>query len=103
MCLKSDEIFPHQDRHVRDYIIHPDYRRGSQYNDIALLFLIEPVKIAENVNIVCLPQQDDIFDGASCFASGWGKDRFGASGRYQVPKKKDQEFSIWAHGNRRCS
>lgn len=71
---------------MRDYIIHPDYRRGSQYNDIALLFLFEPVTIAENVNTICLPQQNDIFDGTVCFASGWGKDQFGANGRYQVPE-----------------
>lgn len=80
----SDEIFPHQDRQVRDYVIHPEYRRGSQFNDIALLFLAEPVTIAENVNVACLPQQGDVFDGVSCFASGWGKDQFGANGRYQV-------------------
>lgn len=81
-----DEIFPHQDRQVRDYVIHPEYRRGSQFNDIALLFLAEPVTIAENVNVACLPQQGDVFDGVSCFASGWGKDQFGANGRYQVRK-----------------
>lgn len=79
-----DEIFPHQDRYVRDYVIHPEYRRGSQHNDIALLFLAEPVTIAENVNVACLPQHGQIFDGVSCFASGWGKDQFGANGRYQV-------------------
>lgn len=83
----SDEIFPHQDRYVRDYVIHPEYRRGTQYNDIALLFLAEPVTIAENVNVACLPRHGDTFDGVSCFASGWGKDQFGANGRYQVRKK----------------
>lgn len=80
----TDEIYPHQERQVRDYIIHEDYRRGSQFNDIALLILIQPVDIAENVNVICLPQQADMFDGSRCIASGWGKDRFGANGRYQV-------------------
>lgn len=67
----KDEIFPHQDRQVRDYVIHPEYYRGGLYNDVALLFLTEPVEIAENVNTVCLPVSGDIFDGKRCFASGW--------------------------------
>lgn len=66
----KDEIFPHQDRQVRDYIIHPEYHRGSLYNDIALLFLTNPVDIAENVNVICLPNPHDVFDHARCFASG---------------------------------
>lgn len=70
----KDELFPHQDRTVRDYIIHPDYARGTLYNDVALLFLTEPVEIAENVDIICLPNSDDTFDHArSCFAAGWGQ------------------------------
>lgn len=82
--LSLDEIFPHQDRQVRDYVIHPEYYKGGLFNDIALLFLSSPVDIVENVNTVCLPNQGDIFDGARCFASGWGKDLFGKEGKYQV-------------------
>ncbi|XP_055316143.1 uncharacterized protein LOC129575928 [Sitodiplosis mosellana] len=84
----KDEIFPHQDRQVRDYVIHPEYYRGGLYNDVALLFLTEPVEIAENVNIACLPTQNDVFDHARCFASGWGKDLFGKEGKYQVILKR---------------
>lgn len=54
-------------------MIHPEYYRGGLYNDVALLFLSEPVEIAENVNIACLPSQYDNFDHARCFASGWGR------------------------------
>lgn len=81
---KLDEIFPHQDRQVRDYIIHPEYYKGGLFNDVALLFLAEPLEIAENVNTVCLPAHGDNFDGSRCFASGWGKDLFGKEGKYQV-------------------
>lgn len=69
---------------MRDYVIHPDYHRGSLHNDIALLFLAKPIDITENVNTVCLPRYGDIFDGSRCFASGWGKDSFGHEGKYQV-------------------
>lgn len=65
-------------------MIHPDYYKGGLFNDIALLFLTEPVNIVENVNTVCLPEQDALFDGSRCFASGWGKDLFGKEGKYQV-------------------
>lgn len=84
----KDEIFPHQDRQVRDYVIHPEYYRGGLYNDIALLFLTSPVEIVENVNTVCLPGHGEIFDGSRCFASGWGKDLFGKEGKYQVILKR---------------
>ena len=73
---------------MRDYVIHPEYYRGGLYNDVALLFLSEPVEIAENVNIACLPNQHDVFDHARCFASGWGKDLFGKEGKYQVILKR---------------
>ncbi|XP_031632936.1 phenoloxidase-activating factor 2-like [Contarinia nasturtii] len=84
----KDEIFPHQDRSVRDYVIHPEYHRGALHNDVALLFLAQPVDIAENVNTVCLPNPGDVFDHARCFASGWGKDLFGKDGKYQVILKR---------------
>lgn len=68
----KDEIFPHQDRYVSEIIIHEEYYKGGLFNDIALLFLDKPVEIAENVNTVCLPPQDYVFDNSRCFASGWG-------------------------------
>lgn len=86
--ITKDEIFPHQDRQVRDFVVHPEYYRGGLFNDVALLFLAEPVVIAENVNTVCLPPQGEIFDGSRCFASGWGKDLFGKEGKYQVILKR---------------
>merc|ERR1712165_508191 len=30
----------------------------------------------------------EVFDGTSCFATGWGKDEFGAAGQYQVVLKE---------------
>lgn len=68
MTLQNpDEIFPHQDRQVRDYVVHPEYYRGGLFNDIALLFLTSPIEIAENVNTVCLSNHGDNFDGSRCF------------------------------------
>lgn len=82
------EIFPHQDRQVAEIIIHENYYKGGLFNDVALLFLGTPVKLAENVNTVCLPPQDYDFNENRCFASGWGKDLFGKIGKYQVILKR---------------
>lgn len=87
----KDELFPHQDRNVREVIVHPGYYKGGLYNDIALLIMDEPAKISEVVNTVCLPpvgSRGSQFDGKRCFASGWGKDLFGKEGKYQVILKR---------------
>lgn len=68
-----DEPFPHQDRGVAEVLIHENYRRGSHFNDIALLILDKPVDLAENVNTACLPPHDFVFEHQRCYATGWGK------------------------------
>lgn len=73
----KNELFPHQDRNVKSIVIHPDYYAGALYNDIGLIFLESAVEYAENVDVVCLPQQGAIFDHSQCFATGWGKDSYG--------------------------
>merc|ERR1712012_1398860 len=35
-----------------------------------------------------LPQPEELFDFQTCFATGWGKDQFGAAGNYQVVLKE---------------
>ncbi|KAL7299625.1 hypothetical protein TKK_0007387 [Trichogramma kaykai] len=80
----TDEPLPHQDRRVSLITSHPDYRSGILFNDYALLILESPFELADNVELLCLPDQDDNFDDANCHATGWGKDQFGDSGRFQV-------------------
>ncbi|KZC07692.1 Serine proteinase stubble [Dufourea novaeangliae] len=84
----ANEIFPHQDRNVQKVIVHEKYHSGALYNDVALLILTEPVELAENVDIICLPDYNTVYDGSRCFASGWGKDTFGKQGHYQIILKK---------------
>lgn len=80
----EDETFPHQDRKVEDCVIHEHFHKHLFLNDIALLFLAKPVDITENVNTVCLPPPNQNFDLQRCFVSGWGKNMFGPSGRYET-------------------
>ncbi|KAL0808582.1 hypothetical protein ABMA28_013024 [Loxostege sticticalis] len=85
----TKEIYPYQDRDVESIEIHKDFNGGNLFYDAALLFLNKPMDPAPNVGVACLPppkrpQQE----GTRCFASGWGKDKFGKEGRYQVILKK---------------
>lgn len=84
----KNEIYPHQDRRVKEIIVHENYHAGALYNDVALLLLQDPVDFAENVDVVCLPDRNTIVNSSHCFASGWGKDVFGKEGKYQVILKK---------------
>lgn len=84
----KNEIYPHVDHQIESWIIHEKFDKGPLYNDVALLFLKTPVQAEKHINTICLPPQDTIFDFSRCFASGWGKDEFGRSGKYQVILKK---------------
>ncbi|KAL4714711.1 hypothetical protein ACJJTC_002570 [Scirpophaga incertulas] len=85
----TKEIYPYQDRDVSNVEIHKDFNGGNLFYDIALLFLSKPVDMAPNVGLACLPQpRQRARAGTRCFASGWGKDKFGKEGRYQVILKK---------------
>ncbi|XP_058836998.1 phenoloxidase-activating factor 2-like [Topomyia yanbarensis] len=86
----KNELYPHQDRRVREIIVHEKFHKGSLANDVALLILEQPFDLAENIQPVCLPPKNTQFDGSSCFASGWGKNVFGKEGKYQVILKKVQ-------------
>jgi len=85
------ELFPHQDRQVSYVKIHEHFNPTNLHNDFALLFLNSRVELAPNVDTICLPQQDYIFnDNTYCWATGWGKDRFGKEGLFQNVLKEIQ-------------
>merc|ERR1711970_1171655 len=57
-------------------------------NDFAVPFTSEDFVLSSHIDTVCLPQADELFDGTTCFATGWGKDKFGSAGQYQVVLKE---------------
>merc|ERR1712117_272603 len=67
----QNERYDHQDRKVQSLAIHPEFNGRNLNNDFALLFAA-----------------DESFEGSTCFATGWGKDQFGAAGQYQVVLKE---------------
>lgn len=73
----TKELYIHQDRGVAEVIVHPRFNPKTLHNDVALLILNDPVQIGGHIGLICLPEQDQLFDHKRCFASGWGKDKFG--------------------------
>ncbi|XP_076054682.1 phenoloxidase-activating factor 2-like [Oratosquilla oratoria] len=83
------ELFPHHDRYVKQVVIHPQFNPRNLHYDFALLHLESPADIGPNVDTVCLPGLNDVYDYANCLATGWGKDQFN-NGKYQNILKKVQ-------------
>ena len=84
----ATEPFPHQDRAVASLAVHPEFNGRNLANDFAVLFMAADFSLDYNVDTVCLPEPGENFDGRSCFATGWGKDKFGAAGEFQVVLKE---------------
>ncbi|KAH8389138.1 serine protease 44 [Drosophila serrata] len=82
------EIIPHEDRYVKEIVYHEQFNKGSLYNDVAVLLLESSFDLQMNIQPVCLPNVQDVFDYDRCYATGWGKNKFGKEGEYQVILKK---------------
>merc|ERR1712066_75979 len=82
------EPLPHQDREVAALDIHPEFEARNLRNDFAVLFTNEDFVLSSHIDTTCLPQPGETFDGTTCFATGWGKDKFGAAGEYQLVLKE---------------
>lgn len=78
-----DKIDDSYKREVSRSVIHEHYERRGLVNDIALLFLKEPLKMTKNVNTICLPPPNQV-DLQRCFVSGWKRDKIDESGQYQA-------------------
>merc|ERR1712119_178468 len=85
---QETEPRPHQDRQVAALEIHPEFEARNLRNDFAVLFTSQEFELSDHIDTACLPQPGDAFDGTKCFATGWGKDKFGAAGQYQLVMKE---------------
>ncbi|XP_059499532.1 transmembrane protease serine 9-like isoform X2 [Stegostoma tigrinum] len=60
-------------RTIETIIVHPQYRQTSNDYDIAVLKLSSPLNFAANIQPICLPSSDQVFQaGVSCIITGWG-------------------------------
>merc|ERR1711971_1478110 len=90
---------PHQDRYVQTLDIHPEFNPRNLANDWAVLYTNQDFDLQAHIDTVCLPEPEEQFDGQSCFATGRGKDQFGAAGEYQVVLK---EIDLPVVGHQQC-
>merc|ERR1712157_64401 len=68
-------------------------------NDWAVLYTSQDFDLQAHIDTICLPQPEELFDFQTCFATGWGKDQFGAAGNYQVVLK---EIDLPVVGHDQC-
>jgi len=61
-----------QNRRAEAIYVHSSYTPGTNENDIALVYLKNPVEINDKVSVICLPNQGDVQPGSSCMVAGWG-------------------------------
>jgi len=57
---------------VSKIVMHKDYDTVSQFNDIALLRLTNPIQFTKDILPICLPPSD-LEDPDGLFVAGWGR------------------------------
>lgn len=90
----TDERLPYQERNVAQIIVHEAFNSDNLFNDVALLVLSEFVYKAEHIGTICLPGQGQKVLSKNCFASGWGKNRFGNTTNCTQKKLHFHIFSL---------
>jgi len=84
----EDEPKPHQEVDVARIMKHPDFNVKNHHNNFAVLFLESPFTLSSHISPVCLPKPEEEFSNQNCVSHGWGKDKFGAKGRYSTILKE---------------
>ena len=58
---------------IKYFVSHPDFEHVTYENDLALLRLSEPVlPFKPNIIPICIPNDDDNYDGQMAYVTGWG-------------------------------
>ncbi|XP_055384408.1 uncharacterized protein LOC129614047 [Condylostylus longicornis] len=81
-----------EDFEVEESIVHPDFKRLSKYNDIALVKLNRNVTFSPNKRPACLPVQHDS-NATRSIATGWGKTEWAGSGSEHLQKVTLKKFT----------
>lgn len=83
------ERLPYEERGVSKVVTHPQYNYRNVANDFALVILNTPFVLGDHINVVCLPPANHVpTPRTTCYSTGWGKDQFGAQGRYSAILKR---------------
>jgi len=103
------EPYPHQIRVAKEMRIHPEFHENTLTNDFAVVITEEAFDLTDpHIDTICLPGQSNDYDydddypnfdvrleglgrlginTSNCVTTGWGKDKFGDEGEYQVVLK----------------
>ncbi|XP_073831119.1 phenoloxidase-activating factor 2-like [Musca autumnalis] len=85
----TKERLPYEERSPAKVVQHPRYNPRNVGNDFALIFLQTPFVLGDHINVVCLPPPNFVpQSGTTCYSTGWGKDQFGAQGRFSAIMKR---------------
>ena len=73
---KTDEFLPHEDYDVSQILIHPSFNSKNLWNDIAILRVDREIYFKPNIDSICLPSPNEVFEGQHCVTTGWGKNAY---------------------------
>ncbi|XP_037716915.1 phenoloxidase-activating factor 2 [Drosophila subpulchrella] len=87
-----NEPYTHQGSRIKEIIMHSEFHPQSLYNDIALLLLDEPIKLAPHIQPLCLPppESPEVINqmlSSNCFSTGWGAKEAGSDKLENVLKR----------------
>lgn len=68
-----DKPIPSQTQTVNKVVTHPDFNSGNLHNDIALVFLSQPMQLNPVVDVICSPDQGIEVVENDCIVTGWGR------------------------------
>jgi len=88
----TQEPLYHQDREIEYVSLHPEFNPGNLQWDFAFLYTYDDFILDYHVDTICLPTNRfgdyvNSYKNKDCIATGWGKDKFGKEGQYQVIMK----------------
>jgi len=68
--LNDSEIPAHVELQVKDFLVHQNYSSQERYNDLALLFLAQPVTLSPHIDTICVRPETSGQGGCSIDSYG---------------------------------
>lgn len=69
MLSKAEEVI--KQANVSDFLFHPNWNQTTLEANVAVLVLSNSIALTTDIQIVCLPADDDVINDAKGFLVGW--------------------------------